>query len=132
VRALLNMIERLVPFVIGSVLFIWASGGPSIGAMLFIAYLGLFLGFMPSRGVILRAAYTLLFAAWPVPVYMLLAASIDLTLNAGFAPVFSNGVITPFGVWQIYSEYLLITGAAAVVHALVLLIKRWRTSAMKV
>lgn len=130
--ALLHMSERLIPFLAGSAYFLWLSGGPTFGALIFIAYLALFLGFMPSRGVIMRVAYTLLFAAWPVLVYMALAASIHLTLNAGFTPVFSKGAITPFGVWKIYSECLLINGAAAGVYTLVLLIKRWRASSIKV
>ena len=115
-------IELVIPFFLGTAAFLWISGGPSFSAVVYMLYLAAFLVLMPS-GRFAGAVYTLLFPLLPLAFYIPLAASSNLTLNSGFDPVFTRGMITPVGVWKIWSEYLVISLSATVVRLALLYLK---------
>ena len=120
----LRNIELILPFLLGAAIFLWWEGGPSISVLIYMIYLAFFLGFIPAQRLVAWLAYILVVPALPILPYTLLAASVDLTLNDGFTPVFSDGTITAHGAWVIYSEYLAISVAAAVMQRTIVLIKR--------
>ena len=119
----LRNIDLILPFLLGAAIFLWWDG-PSISTIIYMIYLAGFLGFIPVRRVIAWLAYIALVPALPILPYALLAASTNLTLHDGFTPVFRGGAVTAHGAWVIYSEYLAISVAAAVMQRMILLIKR--------
>jgi len=130
-----SSVEWIVPFMLGSVFFLWSDRGPSIAVMIGMVFLAFFLGFMPSRGIVRRGVYVLAVPALPILPYMGLAASSHMSLNGGsdgFTELFVHGSITPSGVWHIYSQFLVLTAVATIVYAGVLLIKRSLTHRSKV